>query len=130
VPMTSRCCMSTWESDEVIVIGQNARSQPLQAKLRVRELLESHGFEVEQQQHPVVSGELRDLTARVIDHIGSAGRALGQVNLLAAQAKDAPQLRSKLSDWQLDSRSLGDMLALFEEAGQLKVKGRSGGVSQ
>jgi hypothetical protein len=111
------------ESDEVIVIGQNARSQPLQAKLRVRELLESHGFEVEQQQHPVVSGELRDLTARVIDHIGSAGRALGQVNLLAAQAKDAPQLRSKLSDWQLDSRSLGDMLALFEEAGQLKVKG-------
>lgn len=111
------------ESDEVIVIGQNARSQPLQAKLRVRELLESHGFEVEQQQHPVVSGELRDLTARVIDHIGSAGRALGQVNLLAAQAKDAPQLRSKLSDWQLDSRSLGDMLALFEEARQLKVKG-------
>lgn len=111
------------ESDEVIVIGQNARSQPLQAKLRVRELLESHGFEVEQQQHPVVSGELRDLTARVIDHVGSAGRALGQVNLLAAQAKDAPQLRSKLSDWQLDSRSLGDMLALFEEARQLKVKG-------
>ena len=32
------------ESDEVIVIGQNARSQPLQAKLRVRELLDSHGF--------------------------------------------------------------------------------------
>lgn len=111
------------ESDEVIVIGQRARSQPLGAKMKVRELLESHGFAVEQQQQPQVPRELRDLAARVIDHVGSAGRALGQLNLLAAQAKAQPPRQMKLTDRQLDSRSLADMLALFEEAGQLRTQG-------
>jgi hypothetical protein len=113
------------ETDEVIVLGQSARSQPLQAKLRVRDLLESHRFGVEQQQHPVVTAELRDLTARVIDHVGAAGRALGQLNLLAVQARGEPQLRANLNEAQRDSRSLAALLDLFASAGKLALKGES-----
>jgi hypothetical protein len=113
------------ESDEVIVIGQGGRSQPLQARMKVRELLVSHGFAIEAQLQPQVPRELRDLAARVIDHVGSAGGALGQLNLLASQAKARPHFEVVMTERQLDSRSLGAMLALFEDAGQLSTRGPS-----
>lgn len=113
------------ESDEVIVIGQEARSRALSASLKVRDLLESHGFEVEQQQIPVVNGEIRDLCARVVDHVSSAGRALGQLNFLAERAREAPGMRVRLTEAQLDSRSLSDVMALFAQAHQLRFEGPS-----
>lgn len=112
------------ESDEVIVIGEQARSQPLKAQLKVRELLESHGYTVEQQQHPAVTASQRDVCARVIDHIhGAGGRALGQVNRLAVQARERPHMEVTLTETQLDSRALGDLLGLFQDAEQLNQRG-------
>jgi len=111
------------ESDEVIVIGEGARSRPLRARLKVRDLLESHGFAIEQQQQPAVSRDVRDLCARVIDRVASSGRALGQLNRLAEQANRAPGLSVRMSDTLFDSRSLADMVALFEDAGQLRTDG-------
>ena len=111
------------ESDEVILIGDATRSQPLGASLTVRELLEAHEFTVEQQQTPQVPRDLRDTCARIVDHVGASGRALGQLNLLAVKAKGAPRLRLQLSEQQLDSRSLIQIIALFEDAGQLRLDG-------
>ncbi len=112
------------ESDEVLVIGEHARSQPLQTRLRVHELLEAHGYEVIRREQPQVRADLRDFGARLIDRVESAGAALGWLNALASQAKHEPGLRVTMSERQDDSRLLGDVIGLFEDAGQLRRKGR------
>ena len=110
------------ESDEVLVIGEKAVSQPLRAKLKVHEMLRAHGYNVPPaQEQPQISRELRDLTARLIDHVASAGRALGQFNALARAARDH-NLRIELNRDQ-SSLALGDIVALFEEAGLLLQQG-------
>ncbi len=76
------------ENDEVLVIGEKAVSQPLRAKLKVHEMLKAHGYSVNTQEQPQITRELRDLTARLIDHVASAGRALGQFNAFARLARD------------------------------------------
>lgn len=112
------------ETDEVLVIGQKSASQPLRAKLKVHEMLRAHGYNVTTQEQPQISRELRDLTARLIDHVASAGRALGTFNALARAARD-DHLRAELTPNQQDSRSLDDIVALFEEAGLLRVQGNA-----
>lgn len=112
------------ETDEVLVIGQQATSQPLHAKLKVHELLKAHGYSVTTQEQPQVTRELRDLTARLIDHVATAGRALGTFNALARAARDN-HLRVELTPAQQDSRTLGDIVALFEDAGLVRQQGNA-----
>ncbi|MBK9444483.1 MAG: DUF1887 family protein [Comamonadaceae bacterium] len=113
------------ENDDVLVIGEKATSQPLRAKLKVHEMLRAHGYSVSTQDRPQISRELRDLTARLIDHVASAGRALGTINALARTARDEPNLRVELNPAQYDSRSLADILALFADAGLLRQNGQA-----
>lgn len=110
------------ESDEVLVIGASAISQPLRTKLKVHEMLLAHGYTVTTQEPPQTTRELRDLTARLIDRVASAGRALGTFNALAREARDN-HLRADLSPAQQDSRALGDIVALFADAGLLRQQG-------
>ena len=110
------------ESDEVLVIGEKASSRPLRAKLKVHEMLAAHGYRVSTQQQPQIGRELRDLTARLIDHVVGAGRALGALNALARAARDN-KLRAELSPSQQDSRALGEIVALFADAGLLHQHG-------
>lgn len=112
------------ENDEVLIIGEKSVSQRLRAKLKVHEMLRAHGHTVTTQEQPQVTRELRDLTARLIDHVASAGRALGTVNALARAARDNPTLRVELTPAQYDSRSLGDIIALFADAGLLRQTGQ------
>lgn len=114
------------ETDEVLVIGQQATGhapQPLRTKLKVHEMLRAHGYSVTTQEQPQITRELRDLTARLIDHVSSAGRALGTVNALARAARDEPGLRVELTPAQYDSRALADILALFADANLLRQTG-------
>jgi hypothetical protein len=114
------------ESDEVLVIGEKftgQTAQPLRAKLKVHEMLRAHGYSVTTQEQPQVTRELRDLTARLIDHVSSSGRALGTVNALARAARDEPGLRVELTPAQYDSRALADILALFADANLLRQTG-------
>lgn len=113
------------ENDDVLVIGEKAASQPLRAKLKVHEMLRAHSYSVSTQDRPQITRELRDLTARLIDHVASAGRALGTINALARTARDEPGLRVDLSPAQYDSRSLADILALFADAGLLRQNGQA-----
>jgi len=113
------------ENDSVLLIGERAPSQPLRARLKVHEMLLAHGYTVTAQEHPQVTREQRDLTARLIDHVTSAGRALGTINALARAARDEPGLRVELSPAQADSRSLADILALFVDAGLVRQNGAS-----
>jgi len=113
------------ESDEVLVIGEKAGSRPLRAKLKVHEMLRAHGYSVSTQERPQITRELRDLTARLIDHVASAGRALGTLNALARLARDEPGLRVDMSPAQYDSRALADILALFLDAGLLRQSGQA-----
>lgn len=113
------------ENDEVLRIGeQQAVGQPLRAKLRVHEILQAHGYTVTMQERPQISREQRDLTARIIDHVGSSGPALGVLNALARQARDQ-HLRAELTPQQHDSRSLGDLLGLFADARLLRLQGHA-----
>ena len=89
------------QSDDVLVIGENATSRPLRAKLKVHEVLKAHGCNVTMQEHPPITRELRDLTARLIDHVASAGRALGALNALARSARNDPRLSVDLTPSQL-----------------------------
>ncbi len=110
------------ETDEVVLIGQQATSQPLSAKLKVHELLKAHGYTVTTQDPPQITRELRDLTARLIDHVATSGSALGTFNALARAARDN-HLRAELTHQQQDSRALGDIVALFEDAGLVRQQG-------
>lgn len=113
------------ETDSVLVIGEQATSQPLRAKLKVHEMLRAHGYSVSIQENPQITRELRDLTARLIDHVASAGRALGMINAVARMARDDPGLRVDLTPAQYDSRSLADLIGLFIDAGLLRQNGQS-----
>ena len=112
------------ETDEVLVIGEKSASQPLRARLKVHEMLKAHGYSVTTQEQPQISRDLRDLTARLIDRVASAGTALGAFNALARAAREN-HLRAELNPYQQDSRSLGDVVALFEDAGLLRVQGNA-----
>jgi hypothetical protein len=112
------------ETDEVLVIGQQATGhapQPLRAKLKVHEMLRAHGYSVTTQEQPQITRELRDLTARLVDRVSSAGRALGALNALARAARDN-NLRVELNRDQ-SSLALGDIVALFADAGLLRQQG-------
>jgi len=112
------------ETDEVLVIGDRASRQPLRTKLKVHEILEAHGYNVTTQEKPQVPRAMRDLTARLIDHVASSGKALGSFNALARSARRDPGLRVEMTPDQFKSSPLCDILALFEEAGLLHVEGR------
>jgi hypothetical protein len=114
------------ETDEVLVIGHQTEGvsiPPLRAKMRVHEMLRAHGYSVTVQDALQITRELRDLTARLVDHVASAGRALGTVNALARAARDEPQLRVELTPAQHDSRALAGILALFSDADLLRQTG-------
>lgn len=115
------------ETDEVLVIGdasgEKATSQPLRAKLKVHEMLRAHGYTVTAQKQPQITRELRDLTARLVDHVASAGRALGAINALARSVRDVPGLKAELTPAQFDSRALMDIVALFADADVLRQTG-------
>lgn len=116
------------ETDEVLLIGgvgKKAASQPLRAKLKVHEMLTAHGYQVTTQEQPQITRELRDLTARLIDHVTSAGQALGTLNALARVARDDKGLQVELTPYQIDSHALGDILALFTDAGLARLQGRA-----
>lgn len=113
------------QTDEVLVIGEKASRQPLRARLKVHEVLKAHGYSVTMHEHPPVTRALRDLTARLIDHVASAGRALGALNALARSARNDPRLGVELTPNQLDSRALSHILALIEDAGLAHLKGRA-----
>ena len=113
------------ETDEVLLIGASSNDQPvapLRAKLKVHEMLRAHGYQVTTQAPPQISRDLRDLTARLIDHVASSGRALGVFNALARAARNA-NLRAELDEAQRDSRALGAIIALFEDAALLQQVG-------
>ena len=114
------------ETDEVLLIGASSDKPvaPLRAKLKVHEMLRAHGYQVTTQAPPQISRDLRDLTARLIDHVASSGRALGAFNALARAARDA-NLKAELNEDQRDSRALGDIIALFEDAGLLRQTGNT-----
>lgn len=113
------------ENDEVITLGRSSHSQPLSAKLNVEEMLRAHGYSVTGGERPQVTAAQRDLTARLVDHVESAGPALGILNALASAAKGKPGLAVDLSDQQRDSRSLDEILSLLADAKLLQRKAHS-----
>lgn len=109
------------ETDEIIQIGEKSAAQPLQAKLKVHEMLKAHGHPFLSQLKPSVTRDQRDLAARLIDHVASSGRALGVFNAMARQARDH-HLRVTLHPKDAVSPQLTDIIALFEDAKQLTQK--------
>jgi len=109
-------------TDQVISLGEQGRSDPLIARLKVNELLRAHGFEVKMAERPQVRAEQRDVCARLIDHSISHGHALGQINSLASRARSVADLAVPLDPPLRHSAPLNALLALFEDAGQLSVR--------
>ncbi|OIN92215.1 MAG: hypothetical protein AUJ20_08470 [Comamonadaceae bacterium CG1_02_60_18] len=111
------------ENDTVVVLGERTPAPPLRAQLKVHELLRAHGHTVDVPEQPQVTAALRDLTARFIDQIEHAGRALGVLNYLALQAQDAGGLSAKLSPEQLGSEALGELIGQLSDAGLVRQAG-------
>lgn len=109
------------DSDTVIFLGRRDLSRHLDAKVKLRDYLEAHGYRLASKPtHPEIRAELRDLADRLIDRAERAGSALGQLNWLAKEATSS--LRSPaLDERQRDSINLRDIIDLFAEAGVLKV---------
>ena len=107
------------ETDEIIFLS-GGHSAPLNTKLKIVESLRAHGYATQGGQTPQISAAQRDLAARLVDHVSSAGRALGQINSLASQAE--PSLRCQMTEAQADS-TLSNMLALFADGGYVKQAG-------
>jgi len=108
------------ETDAVVELGERSVAPPLRAQLKVHELLRAHGHKVDVPTQPQVPRALRDLSARFIDQIDHAGRALGVLNYLAVLAQDTPQLSVQLSPEQLDSRALGELIGQLSDAGLVR----------
>lgn len=108
------------ETDRIVFLN-GGRSEPLNAKLNIRESLRAHGYTTQGGETPQIDAAQRDLTARLIDRVGAFGPALGQINHLASTAKGS--LQCQMTDAQADSSKLADMLGLFAQAGHLKQHG-------
>lgn len=104
------------DSDEVIFLGRRDLTHRLESRVKLRDYLGAHGYTLAKAvDRPAIPASLRDLTDRLIDHVGSAGGALGQLNWLAQEAKG--QARSPILDKrQSESKKLGEIIDLFEEA--------------
>lgn len=113
------------ETDDVLLLGQRERVHRLDARVKLGDYLEAHGYRLAARPaRPEIIGSLRDLTDRLIDRVESASGALGQLNWLAQEAKNS--LRSPLlDDRQRDSIVLHEVIDLFADAKVLdQVDGR------
>lgn len=108
------------ESDDVIFLGRRDLAHRLDARVKLRDYLEAHGYRLAASPtRPDIRADLRNLADRLIDRVESAGGALGQLNWLAQEAKNG--LRSPpLTDGQRDSVALCAVIELFAEAKVLK----------
>jgi hypothetical protein len=111
------------ETDELQVIGERARSEPLSAPMKVREMLHAHGFEAEELHRPATTRPQREVAERAISLAARHGRALGRLNYLAASKEARSGLKVTLGDKEPDP-SLREMLLEFEHAGQLHLNGQ------
>lgn len=111
------------ENDRVLVLGQQGGEAQLTAGLKVHEMLAVHGYNASTPPQPQVTGQERDLAARLIDRVQSDGWALGAINSIAMEARRKGALSVKLTREQSDSKSISTMLELFEDAKVLTVQG-------
>ncbi|AGX86939.1 Card1-like endonuclease domain-containing protein [Candidatus Symbiobacter mobilis] len=111
------------QTDEVIVIGQSARWQPLVSKLTVREMLEVHGHTVSPIRQIQVTAPQRDVTARLLDHLQSAAEAFGTLNYLAQLAEGKPGLTTQIDKKNSKWKALQALLFLLEDAQMLRLDG-------
>ena len=109
------------DSDDVLFLGRRDLAHRLDARVKLRDYLEAHGYGLPASPtRPDIRAELRTLADRLIDRLESAGAALGQLNWLAQEAQQG--LRSPPLDVrQRDSIALRDVVDLFAAAGILKA---------
>jgi hypothetical protein len=101
------------ENDEVIVLGDCGAGFTLPQKIKLREYLEVHGYTLEgKPEKPELPAALRELTQELVLRVKEWGRPLGQLNALA-QSAERKLTSAPLSDDQLDSRLLGNLVDLF-----------------
>ena len=108
------------KSDTVFQFGEGKLSATLSGKLGLADFLEVHGYKFEtgtRPLKPVITRDESDLTLRIVDGVELFGQALGELNLMAAQAKGS--LQSKLDERQRDSINLQKLLDLFVEGRHL-----------
>ena len=113
------------DSDDVVFLGRRELARHLDARVKLRDFLEAHGYRLASPPaRPNIRAELRELVDRLVDRVESAGVALGQLNWLAQEAKAS--LRTPPPDErQRDSITLRDVIDLFADANLLKsVDGR------
>ncbi len=112
------------ETDEVLVLGDRARSASLSVKIKLPDFLEAHGYTFANQARPAkpnITREQSDLTLRIVDGVEKFGPSLGELNHIAAQAKGS--LIGKLDERQMDSINLNEVIELFVERGHVRRSG-------
>lgn len=109
------------DTDHVIWLGKETKSQPLATQLRLRPYLNGYGVELtEDIARPSAEPRHAALLTTLIGQVGSLEAPLGQLNFLAQEAKN---LTTRLTDQQQDSRSLEALLRHFADARVLAING-------
>ena len=110
------------QDDSLLRLDQGEKPFVLPAKIKLREYLESHGYEVEGGvKRPNISAEQRDFVTKLGYESERLGNALGKLNWLAQQAKDS--LKSPVLDERtLDSQIFNELLGRFSQAGWLRLE--------
>lgn len=112
------------DTDEVIWLGDKPVRHRLDQKLGLRNYLGGYGMSFVANPMPLATTEKQvDLLRNLLTRIGDFENALGSFNYLAQGAEHNGSLAASMDANQRDSRSLGELLSLFADAGHLKVSG-------
>lgn len=111
------------ENDSVLRLDRGEQPFALATKIKLREYLESHGYEVNHDANskPSISGDQRDFVDRLAYESVRLGDGLGKLNWLAQQAKGnltSPELDAS----QHDSKALDELISMFSMAEWLTHK--------
>ncbi|WP_420177190.1 Card1-like endonuclease domain-containing protein [Kerstersia gyiorum] len=109
------------ETDDIIFLRQRDQARKLNARIKLRDYLEANGYTpAEKPENPSITAALRQLADRVIDYVQSAGKALGQFNSLAEQAKN--DLCITMPEQRFCAAYLMDIITLFEDSNLLTLQ--------
>ena len=110
------------QSDEILVLGKPAPNSRVTVKITLGDFLAAHGYTFVDGIKPVKLSERAreeiDLTHRIVDGVERFGPSLGDLNAIAARARDS--LSGKLDERQGDSIVLNEIIDLFVEGGHVR----------
>lgn len=111
------------DNDEVISLDPRGETFTLPTRIRLRQYLEAHGFQMLQHEKPDITATTRDFVNRLAFESERLGAVLGSLNYYAQQAKQnlsSPELTPEL----LTCDAFSTLISMFEEQNKLTIQNK------